>query len=311
MLTSRYYESEADLRQMQDLLMAARAATDDWQYAHVGELMWNFFMVACHLEPRECIRLWHNPEGRLIGFAILGEDPSVDWQLRPEYEWRGIEAEVLAWTAMRLAELRGADPQRWCSPLVAGARQDNTARIAFLAQHGFRYSGEFAEVNMLRSLDDPIPAPVLPPGCEVRAVLAEPGDITTRAAAQRAVWQPWSVGNVSAADYAALMESPGYQRELDVVTVTPDGTIAAYVNGWLDPVNRIGDLGPVGALPALRRQGLTRAALLECLRRLQAVGMNRVCVSTGETNTPARRLYESVGFSVMNRYLDYVKPTGE
>ncbi len=67
MLTSRYYESEHDLRQMQDLLMAARAATDDWRYPHVGELMWNFFMVACHLEPRECIRLWHNPAGRPIG----------------------------------------------------------------------------------------------------------------------------------------------------------------------------------------------------------------------------------------------------
>ena len=54
-----------------------------------------------------------------------------------------------------------------------------------------------------------------------------------------------------------------------------------------------------------------RAALLECLRRLQAAGMNRACVSTGETNTPARRLYESVGFRVVNRYLDYVKPAGE
>ncbi len=50
-----------------------------------------------------------------------------------------------------------------------------------------------------------------------------------------------------------------------------------------------------------------RAALLECLRRMQTAGMNRVCVSTGETNTPARRLYESVGFRVVNRYLDYVK----
>ena len=49
------------------------------------------------------------------------------------------------------------------------------------------------------------------------------------------------------------------------------------------------------------------AALLECLRRMQAAGINRVCVSTGETNTPPRRLYESVGFRIVNRYLDYVK----
>jgi ribosomal protein S18 acetylase RimI-like enzyme len=128
-----------------------------------------------------------------------------------------------------------------------------------------------------------------------------------RAAAEREVWQPWTVGNVSDDDYARLMRLPGYHRDLDVVAVTPDGVIAAYVNGWIDPVNRIGDFGPVGALPAYRRQGLTRAVLLEGLRRMQARGMDRVCVSTGETNTPARRLYESVGFKIVNQYLDYVK----
>lgn len=49
MLTPRGYESEKDLLDMQALLMAARSATGDWHYAHVGELMWNFFMVTCHL----------------------------------------------------------------------------------------------------------------------------------------------------------------------------------------------------------------------------------------------------------------------
>jgi len=92
-----------------------------------------------------------------------------------------------------------------------------------------------------------------------------------------------------------------------VVAVTPDGVIAAYVNGWIDPLNRIGDFGPVGARPAYRRQGLTRAALLESLRRMQAHGMDRVCISTGESNTTALRLYESIGFKRVNKYLEYVK----
>jgi ribosomal protein S18 acetylase RimI-like enzyme len=52
---------------------------------------------------------------------------------------------------------------------------------------------------------------------------------------------------------------------------------------------------------------LTRAVLLECLRRMQARGMDRVCVSTGVSNTPALRLYESLGFKMVNKYLDYVK----
>ena len=305
-LTARFYETEPDLQQMQDMLMEARSRTDDWRYGHVGELMFGFFKVACHLNPQEHIRLWHDEAGKLAGYAVLGEDPSFDCQVVPEYEWSGIEAEAMDWAETRLIELRKRDAKRWSGNIVSGARQNNAERIAFLEQRGFRYSGEFAEVNMLRSLDEPIPESTLPAGCQVRAV-ADAGEISNRAAAQREVWHPWTVGNVSDEDYAYFMQLPGYHRDLDVVAVTPDGVMAAYVNGWIDPVNRIGDFGPVGALPAYRRQGLTRAALLEGLRRMQARGMDRVCISTGVSNAPALRLYESIGFKIVNKTLDYVK----
>jgi ribosomal protein S18 acetylase RimI-like enzyme len=303
--TSRCYETEHDLQQMQGLLMEARSSTDDWRYWHVGELTWGFFMVACHLTPQEHIRLWHDDQGQLVGYAILGEDAWFDCQVLPAYAWSGMEAGALAWAETCLAELRKRDEKRWGGYLVSDARQDDAGRIAFLEQHGF-HRGEHDEVNMLRSLDEPIPESPLPAGCRIRAV-ADPAEISDRAAAQREVWHPWTVGNVSDDDYARLMGLPGYHNDLDVVAVTPDGVIAAYVNGWIDPVNRIGDFGPVGALAAYRRRGLTRAVLLECLRRMQRRGMDRVSVSTGVTNTPALRLYESVGFRVVNKYLEYVK----
>ncbi len=308
-LTSRFYDSEKDLQQMLDMLMEARACTNDWRYAHVGELLFNFLMVACHLDPKEHIRLWHDGD-KLVGYAILAEDPSFDFQVLPEYEWRGIETEALSWAEALVVELRKQDSQRWGGHLVSGSRQDNAKRIAFLEQHGFRPGGEFSEVNMLCSLNEPIPEAVIPAGCQVRAI-AEENEIPDRAAAHREVWQPWTVGNVSDENYEYFMKLPGYIRDLDVVAVAPDGGIAAFVNGWIDPVNRIGDFGPVGARPAYRRQGLTRAALLEGLRRMKTHGMNRVCVSTGVSNTPAIRLYESVGFKIVNQYLEYIRPEVE
>ena len=304
-LASRLYETEHDLLQMRGLLTEARSRTDDWHYAHIGDLMWGFFMIACHLNPQEHIRLWHNDEGKLVGYALLGEDPSFDWQVLPEYEWSGIETEAMDWAETCLAELRKRDTQQWSGSLVSGARQDNGRRRMFLGQHGFRYGGEFAEVNMLRPLDKPIPDPGLPTGYQVRAVAET--EAPNRAAAHRGVWQPWTDGNVSDEDYTHFMQLPGYSRDLDMVTVTPEGVMAATANGWIDPVNRIGCFGQVGALPAYRRRGLTRAALLEGLRRMQERGMNRVCISTGVSNVPAIRLYESIGFEVVNQYLDYVK----
>ncbi len=305
-VTSRFYETERDLQQMQDLLMEGRSRTDDWRYMHIGEFTFRFFMLSCHLNLQKHIRLWHDATGKLVGYAILGEDPYFDWQVAPEYEWSGIETEALTWAETYLTELRKRDATQWGGNLVSGARQDNGRRRMFLGQHGFRYSGEFAEVNMLRVLADPIPEPAVPPGYQIRAV-AETSEVPKRAAAHREVWQPWTDGNISDKEYACFMQLPAYQRDLDVVAVAADGAIAAFVNGWLDPVNRIGEVGGVGTVPAHRRQGLMRAVLFEVLRRMQTRGMERACVSTGVSNIPAIRVYESVGFEIMNQYLDYVK----
>ncbi len=305
-LSSRLYTGEQDLKDMLDLLMQARSRTNDWHYSHIGELMWNFFMVLCHLDPHEHIRLWQDADGQLVAYAMLGEDPTFDCQVLPKYEWTGIEAAAFDWAMVFLSQLRPHDADRWGGELVSGTRQDDKQRILFLEAHGFTYRGRFSEVNMLRSLSEPIPDLPIPKGYQVRELgLDETSD---RAAIEREVWLPWTVGNVSADDYTLLMSLPGYQRDLDVVTITPEGVIASNVNGWIDPVNRIGDFGPVGARQAYRRMGLTRLALLEGLRRMKAHGMDRVCVSTGETNTPALNLYTSIGFKVVNRYLDYVKP---
>jgi len=308
MFTTRLYDTEHDLQQMYLLLMEARSLTNDWHYAHIGELAFNYFMVACHLHPQEHIRLWYDNE-KLVGYAILGEDPALDWQVLPGFEWSGIEVEALMWAEARLNELRKRVENQWGGNLVSGSRQDDAQRIAFLEQHGFQYCGEFAEVNMLRSLEEPISNSRLPDGYQVREVL-ETGDTAKRASIHREVWHPWTVGNVSDDDYERFMQLPGYHRQLDIVTVAPNGVIAAYVNGWIDPVNKIGDFGPVGALETYRRQGLTRAALLEGLRRMKAYGLDRVCISTGVTNVPAKQLYESIGFKIVNRYLDYVKLRG-
>jgi ribosomal protein S18 acetylase RimI-like enzyme len=300
---------------MYALLMEARSRTNDWRYWHVGELAFGFFMIDCHLDPRRHVRLWHDGD-KLVGYATLNDDPFFDWQVLPEYEGQGVESEALAWADGLVAELRAEDAERWKGPMVVGTRQDNAERIAFLEQHGFQRR-EYVEVNMLCSLGEALPRealprealppPVLPSGFHVRSLAAEAGEIADRAQAHREVWHPWTVGDVTDEQYARFMRMPGYELDLDVVAVAPDGTIAAYVNGWLDPVNKIGDFGPVGAREAYRRQGLTRAVLLESMRRMKARGMDRVCVSTGEGNVAARGLYESVGFRIANRYVEYAR----
>jgi mycothiol synthase len=305
-LTSRAYEGVGDLAKMLDLLMEARSQTNDWHCAHVGELLWNYLVLSSHLPERDHIRLWHEPAGKLAGYALLREGPSVDWEVLPRYEEAGIDEEALAWAEGRVAGLRARDPEKWKKKLGTGARaqEGDALRIAFLERHGFR-TGKYAEVNMIRSLEGAIPEGAVPAGYVMRAVEAK--DVHSRAEAERVVWFPYSDGDISDENYARLMTLPGYVRELDLAAVTQDGIVAANLNAWPDPVNRIGDFGPVGTRTEHRRKGLQRALMLEGMRRLREHGMERVCVSTGVENPAAQALYQSVGFRIVNRWQEWVK----
>lgn len=304
-LISRLYENESDLQQMQGLLIAGRSQSDDWHYPHIGNLMFEFLMVACHLNPSEHIRLWHHGE-QLVGYAVLGEGPSFDWQVLIGYEWSGIETEALIWAEETLADLRKRDSGKWNGDLASGARQDNAERRLFLERNGFRPGSEHSQANMICSLNHPIVQVPLLAGYQVRAVAGE-AEAAIRAAIQAAVWSPSSVGDVSQQDYTYLMGLPAYHRDLDIVAIAPDGTIVSYVNGWIDSVNRIAEFGPVGARPEYRRRGLTRAVLLECLERMQRYGTDRAIISTSVSNIPAIRLYESIGFETVNTFYQYMK----
>jgi ribosomal protein S18 acetylase RimI-like enzyme len=126
----------------------------------------------------------------------------------------------------------------------------------------------------------------------------------SRAALHRDVFQP---SRVTDEGYLRLMGLPGYDPNLDVVAVAPDGTLAAFCICWVDKVNGIGIFEPVGTRPSFRRMGLGRAVMVEGLRRMKACGVHTAMVTTGGSAVEAQGLYESVGFRIVAKEFDYVR----
>ena len=55
-----------------------------------------------------------------------------------------------------------------------------------------------------------------------------------------------------------MMNAWPYRHDLDQVVEAPDGALVAFALGWLDEVNRVGELEPVGTDPRHARRGLGR-----------------------------------------------------
>jgi mycothiol synthase len=296
-ITSRQFGGDADLLRLRDFLVAANAASTRPGYWHIGDLIWGVYQNTI-FDPYASIRLWER-DGELLGFAWLEAPDGVNIQIHPSLRGDGpLEEQMLAW-AIEQGSLR---PTPAMTEIWTRACDSDAPLRALLDRHGFVRDDEHF-LLLRRSLSEPIPVPLLPPGWVVRHV----GDETewpARVETHREVWHP---SKVTLEAYRRLRQAPVYLPELDLVAVTPEGEFASYCICWLDLQNRVGEFEPVGTRPAYRGKGIGKAVMYEGLRRLRAHGAETAIVVSLGSNAASGRLYESVGFEIQDREYLYGK----
>jgi mycothiol synthase len=221
-----------------------------------------------------------------VGFVLLYPHHSgFEIQLHPRWRVQALELEMLVWAEMQLHTLRLGQHNRF-STIV---HQRDAGLISLLQSHG--YSRGDAWLYMQRSLAVPIAPIPAPQGFTVRSVSgrrkAEVRATVLGLGFEAPPFVEW---------YCTLMRAPGYDSDLDLVAVAPDGQFGAFALCLVDQASKVGQLEPVGTAPTFRRLGLARALLFEGLRRMQAREAERAIVIVEAAETAACKLYESVGF---------------
>jgi len=300
------YRGQTDTERMWNLLVSMRASGvhSCW---HVGDLVWRLFLQSLRHDLGQTFRLWDTAAGGLAGFAVW--TPSryragvifFELQVHPRLRGRGLEEEMLNWVEAQCRQATAA-----CHLVTdVGVYEDDQDQIAALEERGFLRTND---EGMLFSypLDELVAEPLLPIGFVARPVIGEQ-EAGARAAAHRDAFDSTRVTDEA---YLRLMRTPGYDRDLDIVSVAPDRTMAAFCLGWLDPTNRVGEFEPIGTRLAFRRQGLAQAALLACMRRMQARGAEIAVVGPVDAREDAAlRLYKSAGFRPIYRVYGYARET--
>jgi mycothiol synthase len=312
LLTPRSYAGDADRERIRDFLVAATAASaPPYRYWHVGDLLWGMYQNTV-FDPYASIHLWEDERGELVAVVWSEEPGDCEIQVAPALRNRSeVEEAMLRWAEERARA--GGSPT-----LTVRAFAGDTVSVNLLARHGFvrdertpaalikkwGYAPDgYGYAHMARDLRQPIPEPDPPPGWIVRAV-GDEQEWEERVNLHRDVWAP---SRVTLDAYRRLRAVPGYTPELDLVAIAPDGTLASYCICWLDSTNAVGEFEPVGTRAAYRGQHAGRAVMLEGLRRLRDHGCATALVLTGTVNTPALRLYKSVGFRIFDVSHSYVK----
>lgn len=301
----RRYKDENDLAAMRSLLMAGRKVKNGTYYIHTGDLDWWLYYPPLEGAFWDLIYLWDDPlqPGRLHGWALISPGGvDIDVYAQPELRGSQIALDMYTWTEERAISI--AHDSHKSTVNVVWIWHDDDTLGKYFRLRGYQLKRGY--VYLERSLDDIPSHAKIPGGFTVRSCMGVP-EVTARARAQYGSFGSSAAFDLYLKRFTNFMHSPVYDHELDVVTVALDGQIGAFCIVWVDPVNRSGHFEPVGTHPDYQRKGLGRAVMVEGLRKLQVAGMNTADVVAFEDNLAAIKLYESVGFKVINRLGIYEK----
>jgi GNAT superfamily N-acetyltransferase len=259
---------------------------------HPGDFVWQGYRG---MQPpySETMSVWERAPGEIVAigwFAPPSEfTPTIDPALRGTSAGDDLTRRMISWAEDRHATT--SDDATTPIDLTVGSDDADTQRV--LTERGYRFRGDTPYSANFRTLDEPIAPPELAAGYIFKP-MTDDADLAERVAIHRDVWAP---SKFSLAGYQRLREAPLYRQDLDVVVRAADGRCASYLIAWWDAAARTGLLEPVGARAEYRRQGLTKALILETLRRLQALGATRVYVNSATADEPSNALYRSAGFT--------------
>ncbi|WP_436697952.1 mycothiol synthase [Nocardioides sp. BYT-33-1] len=201
-----------------------------------------------------------------------------------------------------LGALAVAEP----GPLTAWSHGDHPAAAALAQRWGFVRTRELWV--MRRPAAVPLPSVEPPAGVRIRDYGASDADALIAVNAAAFAHHP-EQGAMDAAGLAERMAEPWFDPAGLLLAVDDDGELLGF--HWTKQHDAsLGEVYVVGIAPAAQGRGLGRVLTIAGLHHLAARGVSEVLLYVESDNTPARRLYEALGFrhAAADTHVQYQRP---
>lgn len=291
-ITDRPLMGESDAMRLRQLLIDSYAMLGrefNWETRRWEGTFWHRFDAEPdYSQHSPDTHIWENDTGQLVGAVVLDGPGDIALQIHPDC--RQLEETMLIWAEENLARTNDVGERE----LSAWVFDWDKQRQALLTKRGYAPDKDVFYMHRRRAISDPVPDLDLVEGYTLRGLQPVEADTVGWVTATNAVF-----GHTHTPDFVRSFQqnSPSHNYDLHVIAEAPTGEVAAFAGLTVDAVNRYATFEPVGTHPDHRRKGLARLAMVEGLRRLQALGTVDVAYVANWGTAPAGKFYAACGFA--------------
>jgi mycothiol synthase len=219
----------------------------------------------------------------LIGYGALSEDGSAELVVSPAARRQGTGTALLR----MLLDHGGERLRVWAHGRLPGS-DELAARLGLQVTR---------ELYFLRRTRAALPEPVWPDGIAVRTFVRGQDEAAWLEVNSQAFADHPEQGSWTAADLAERLQQPWFDPAgFFLAEDSASGALAGF--HWTKVEEGVGEVYVVGVSPDYQGSGLGKALTLQGLRHLQEErGLDTIVLYVDGTNTAARGLYNSLGFT--------------
>lgn len=292
-LTHRPHRTEEDFWRVRNFLRETFLLHDrierNWNVARIDYWRWHLIMN-CHERDslESSLFFWETEDGEIaavLNAIVTGE---ARLHMHPKFRSLQLQDEMLAQAEENLFTIEDGTPF-----IYLPVDSDDAMLRESLLSRGFE-KRPGRSYKWRRDLDAPIPESKIPEGFSIRSM----GGFDELPIRSWASWRSFHSDEPNEnydGDYSwisTIQSAPLYRRDLDIVSVAPNGDIASFCTIYYDDFTRSAVCVLVGTAAEYWQRGLGKAVIFEGMRRLQKMGCSRVFATAYDP--PANALYGSV-----------------
>ena len=260
---------------------------DNWRYAS--------FTKNIRENPRyfqDNAHLWKNEKNKLLGFFISENGKNYfEIQIHPEHRY--IENEILEWISANWRKNR--------EKIITNIYYWDEDRKIMLESFGFKNHGleaiDFRYNTANYTTDEKINDDFH------FETFSENFNYKNHIETQRLAFGR-TKDQLDREWFETKCMAPGYSAAWDFSVVDSKGDHLAFCIAWLDEINKIAEVDPVGTHPNYRKIGLAKAVITNCFIQLNKAGIhNAQIIGFSE---PAKRLYRSLNSTEEHEIIEFI-----